>query len=158
MSNGGLPVRIYDTKGRWFVVDEEDYPAVSAYTWSITNKGYWRSRKLNITIHRFLIGVVPEGMVVDHINGNKSDNRRVNLRVVTPHQNAMNNGISKANTTGKTGVYYRKDRNKWKAGVCYKRKQIWYPKLFDSYEEAVIARNMLEDKYFGEFARRKTHG
>lgn len=158
MSNERCPVRIYDTKGRWFVVDEEDYPAVSAHSWSITDKGYWRSRNLNISLHRFLLDDVPKDMVVDHINGNKSDNRRSNLRVVTAHQNAMNNGLSKSNTSGTTGVFFRKDRNKWKAGICFHRKQIWWPKLFDTYEEAVNARLLLEEKYFGEFARRNAHG
>lgn len=146
-------VKVFDTKGRCFVVDEKDYPKVSEHTWSVTTKGYWRSRKLNVSVHRFLLGDVPDGMVVDHINGDKSDNRRANLRVVTAHQNAMNNGLSIANTSGKTGVYFRKDRNKWKAGICVDRKQIWWPKLFDTYEEAVSARVSLENKYFGEYAR-----
>ena len=158
MNDSACCVRVYDSKGRWFEVDADDYPAVSAYAWSITNKGYWRNRKMNISVHRFLIGSVPDGMVVDHINGNKSDNRRSNLRVVSAHQNSMNNGISRANSSGVTGVYYRKDRGKWKAGICFNRKQVWWPKLFDTFDEAVAARRALESKYFGEFARGAKHG
>lgn len=151
-------IKIRDTLGRVFIVDEADFPKVAAHTWHKTNKGYWRSKALKMSVHRFILGDIPDGMVVDHINGDKSDNRRSNLRIVTPHQNAFNNGISRANTSGMTGVYYRKDRGKWKAGICYNRNQIWYPKLFDSYEEAVAARLALEEKYFREYARKKENG
>jgi hypothetical protein len=79
---------------------------------------------------------------IDHINGNKLDNRICNLRVVSKIQNAHNVGIRKHNTSGYTGVYFRKDRNSWRAkiGIDGKRISLGYYKTAEeagrAYEEA----------------------
>jgi len=61
-------------------------------------------------------GSEPKGNI-DHINGNRSDNRVENLRDVPQSDNQKNRGISSNNTSGVSGVYYEKARKKWKATV-----------------------------------------
>ena len=46
--------------------------------------------KRGMRLHTFIIGKPPDGLVIDHINGNGLDNRRENLRFVTPKENARN--------------------------------------------------------------------
>ena len=59
------------------------------------------------------------GLEVDHINGDSSDNRRENLRIIKKHENQQNMKIARNNTTGFTGVYERKDINMWKSEFQY---------------------------------------
>lgn len=59
-------------------------------------------------------GTVPEGMVIDHINGNKLDNRLDNLRAVTPRVNSHNTKYHRINSSGLRGVSWRKDTDKWR--------------------------------------------
>lgn len=83
---------------------------------------------------------------IDHINGNRNDNRLVNLRSVTRIENSKNACISKRNTSGYIGVGFDKKRNKWTASinVNYKRKALGY---FDKKDEAITARKEAEVKY-----------
>lgn len=82
-------------KGREVIIDDEDEPIFQQYNWHISDSGYvvWRGikdgRKQTIRLHR-LIARPPEGLIVDHINRNKLDNRRSNLRCTTPAVNCMN--------------------------------------------------------------------
>ena len=62
------------------------------------------------TMHRLIMGF-PEGMEIDHINGNSLDNRRANLRAVTRRENARNTKRGKNNKTGVTGVFENKSGN-----------------------------------------------
>ena len=62
--------------------------------------------------------------VIDHIGGNKKDNTITNLRKVDHRTNSRNRKIGKDNTSGTTGVSYRKGRDKWRATIInneYKR-------------------------------------
>jgi len=101
-------------------------------------------------LHRFIMNS-PKGKVIDHINGDKLDNRKQNLRIYTIKQNIINSKISKNNTSGYTGVSFRKNRNVYRANIMVNRKQI-YLGSFERIEDAVLARKKAEEKYFGEFA------
>lgn len=61
------------------------------------------SRKMFL-LHRLLINC-PKGKIVDHINGNKLDNRLCNLRICDKSKNGMNRGMQKNNSSGYKGVY-----------------------------------------------------
>jgi hypothetical protein len=78
-------------------------------------------------------GVMPA--LIDHINGDRADNRVENLRVATPSQNICNSRLAKNNTSGAKGVIWAKDRNQWRARIvsCGVRKWLG---SFNSYEEA----------------------
>lgn len=88
---------------------------------------------------------------IDHINGNKADNRICNLRDCTPSENMMNYSIRSDNTSGTKGVHYHKRLGKyWAYGdIKNKRTTIGY---FLEYEDAVKARKKFEIENFGEFS------
>lgn len=112
-------------------------------------KGYAavRVNGREIAVHRHLISA-PDGSLVDHINRDKKDNRISNLRIADKSMNAFNCGVRRGNTSGVTGVWYRKDTNRWAAEIklngskkslgCFKEKA-----------EAVQARHAAEVKYYG---------
>jgi hypothetical protein len=62
-------------------------------------------------------GPIKDGMVIDHIDGNRANNRIENLRMVTRQRNNMNKCLRKDNTSGYTGVQYDKTVNKWNARI-----------------------------------------
>jgi len=90
----------------------------------------------------------PEGYMIDHINGNRLDNRKENLRFVTPSQNSSNveRKVGKSNVLG---VWEYK--NNWQAMIRVSGKRI-YLGYFNNKENAVKARKEAEEKYFGEFS------
>lgn len=92
-------------------------------------------------IWEFVNGPIPEGMVVDHINGDRSDNRLVNLRLATPSQNAQNRQKSKNNSSGIKGISYHQRDKKWHAYIGVNRKQLY----LGSYSSASEAENVYLD-------------
>jgi len=91
-------------------------------------------------IWKLLYGEDPEE--IDHINGNRSDNRITNLRSVCHYENMRNSKQYSGNTSGVTGVSWCKDRPKWRAGIGGK-----VLGDFDRFEDAVAARKQAEKEY-----------
>ena len=89
---------------------------------------------------------------IDHINGDRLDNRFVNLRKATRWQNAVNQGQRKNNTSGYKGVTWHSQAKKWAARIMVNRKSIRLG-LFDDPKEAYAAYCTAAIFYFGEFAR-----
>ncbi len=134
------------------VVDDEDYEWLSQWNWSAVstqrrNGGYAMRRDnrsgKTILMHRVLLDA-PEGIEVDHINGNGLDNRRVNLRLVTLQQNRRNRNTGRNNQTGYKGVTFDKKSGKWVMSLRV---------LFDSAEEAAQAYDQLATIVYGEHAK-----
>lgn len=144
--------KCYLGTGGYFLFDLEDYEKLKKYTWQRGSNGYIESTSHTnkVRLHRYLMGC-PEGMVVDHINHDKSDNRKCNLRICTVAQNNLNKSSYK-NKSGEKGVYW--DRNKWKVVITLNKKDIQVGR-FDSFEDAVKTRKEAEIKYFGEYANTK---
>lgn len=122
------------------LVDEEDRHLLDEYRWFI-NAGYVRAtgKRVNgkqptLRLHR-LITNAPKGMVVDHINGNKLDNRKSNLRVVMQVENTRNKHAVK-------GHYFHKASGKWAASFCNQ-----HLGLFDTAEEALSAYSNVKRAY-----------
>ena len=92
----------------------------------------------------------PKGMVRDHINGNGLDNRRVNLRIVTPLRNSWNQKTFANNRLGVAGV--RKRNNRFQARITLLGKQEFIGS-FDTLESAKEARRQREIEVRGEYAR-----
>ena len=107
--------------------------------------GYLRVRadKVLYMVHRvcYLLayGSLPDDMQVDHINHVRDDNRLVNLRFVTQGENLKNQSVSSKSTTGVTGVYFSKSRNKFIAQIKVNR-QVHYLGCYNTLEAAAAAR------------------
>ena len=97
----------------------------------------------------YVHGYMPNNLI-DHINGIKSDNRILNLREATPHQNVCNSRISKKNTSGNKGVYLNKLTNKWVAQSMINGSYV-YLGTFCNKEDAVMSYENFASKNHGEF-------
>ena len=132
-----------------FLIDKEDLEKVLSRKWRFWKGQYYTGNYQPIQIHTFLLSL-PEGMVVDHINGNRADNRRSNLRVVTQSKNLLNKAILSNNKSGIAGVSWDKSRKRWTAEIrmdgikCYLGR-------YEKIEDAVYARYYAEIKLFKEF-------
>ena len=83
---------------------------------------------------------------IDHINGDKVDNRIENLREATQTENSRNMKIPTTNTSGVIGVSWDKKARRWRAGITAAGKQV-YLGTFESFDDAVAARKAAEVKY-----------
>jgi len=93
--------------------------------------------------------------LLDHINGDRSDNRLVNLRQVTSMQNNWNRGAMSNNTTGTLGVAWCNTKKRFRASIfcAGKATHLGY---FRTIEQATDARLKAEKEFFGEFARKRS--
>lgn len=96
-------------------------------------------------IYAIIHGEMPEGEI-DHINGNRIDNRIENLREVSTVENMHNSKIYKTNKSGFTGVYWDTQRQKWQAYIMVDNRQINLGR-FENFEDAVEARKMAKMEY-----------
>lgn len=152
------------TKGKGknfsFLIDEEDVNKILGRRWylALYKNGYMQVRinggrsGKSFPLSIIILGK-KEGYVVDHVNRNTLDNRKSNLRYVTPQQNSWNRiFIRRKATTNNVGVYTRARHNgKFFAQICHNSKRI-HLGTFTSLEDAVVARKAAEQKYYGEFA------
>lgn len=144
-------------KGQYIVVSDCDFLEVSKYKWFLSAKGYpkrnvWIDGKsTEIALHRLLTGFRSD-VQVDHIDGNKLNNRRCNLRLCTSTQNSFNRELGRNNRSGFKGVYFRKDSKKWRAYISVNRlwKNLGH---FATKEDAAKAYNVGAIIYHGDFAR-----
>ena len=144
-------------QGQFALVDDEDFESINKHKWWLSSSGYAcrsvggrKNRKTEI-MHR-VIHSTHEGVFTDHVNQNKLDNRRINLRTTTKSLNAANSKIRKDNTSGFRGVSYDMDRNKWAAKTRYMNKTVHLGR-FDTIIEAAKAYNIRAKELFGEFAQ-----
>lgn len=98
----------------------------------------------------YMTGKFPENYV-DHINGEKDDNKWVNLRKANNSENQMNSCKRKDNTSGYKGVTFRKKNNMWESVIMSNGKYI-YLGYFNNPEEAHEAYKTASLKYHGEFS------
>ena len=142
----------YTSKGEEFYFDLEDYDKIKDYCWYISKTGYVISQDSEhkaIRMHRLVMNVTDSKVLIDHIYHNKTDNRKSQLRIVSASQNGMNTVRRKDNTSGVTGVSL--DNNRWLAQITCDGKLIRLGR-FNTFDEAVSARKLAEEKYFGEYA------
>jgi hypothetical protein len=150
------------SKGKFALVDDEDYDYLMQWNWYYHPKGYavsvTSSRKkdgtyFQKTIRMHTMVMRDEcGKEIDHKNLNGLDNQKHNLRFSSRSQNLMNRGIQKNNSSGFKGVSYHKKASKWFAQIMLNKKQKFLG-LFDCKIEAAKVYNQAAIKYHGEFAR-----
>lgn len=127
--------------GLYAIVDDDDYDRLSNHSWCLDIGGGYpmtRHKTKQYRMHRMIMPA-PRGFVTDHINRNKLDNRKTNLRVVTNSENMHNVGIRSTNTSGYRGVTYSNRDRVWIAQVKVNYKNIVIGRFKDK-ESAVIAR------------------
>ena len=134
------------------LVDNEFYEKCKNHCWNLHYEGYVETRidKKVILLHNFLLDKNDKNTEIDHINRNRLDNRKYNLRVVTSSQNKINAGMYSNNTSGVTGVSWDKSRNKWHVMITVNKKHINLGR-YDSLKEATQVRLDAEKKYHGEY-------
>src|SRR5690349_12576450 len=137
-------------KGQQTIVDEIDGDFIQ-YIWKFAGAGYVcrrlpgtkyyaESKYLHREIMERILGEpIPDNLEVDHVNLDKLDNRRENLRLVTHHENTLNKGVRKGNKSGYRGVSMSYRIGKWRARLKYKGKEICFGNSFDTPEEAYQA-------------------
>lgn len=144
------------------LVSDEDYEELSRYKWYLmangsvvryqylrkekTSRG-WRSRYKLHQVHRHIMQP-PKYMVVDHINHDRLDNRRDNLRVCTRLQNQQNMLKGKLNTSGYKGV--RRNGSGWVAEIK-DNKKYKYLGIFQDIREAARAYDKASKELHGEY-------
>lgn len=137
-------------KGEPFIFDFIKFNEIVKYSWLMDNEGYIFScvkdadgKLKKLRMHRFILDLGNDyTLLPDHINRNRNDNRRSNLRLVNSSENGFNRDISISNKSGITGVFYRErigKTPKWIAsinikGIC---KQIGQ---FNTKDEAIVRR------------------
>jgi hypothetical protein len=146
----------------WAIVDPQDYYWLSNFKWSVVgyDEHIYAARIIRKTeygriktvyLHREIMKA-PKGLLVDHRNNDGLDNRRTNLRLATHSQNCCNRP-KKANTSSRfTGVFFMKQRNRWRALIKHHRKSIF----LGYYKNDIAAAKAYDEaakKYHGEFAR-----
>ncbi|MGM0904246.1 MAG: HNH endonuclease [Bacillota bacterium] len=139
-------------EGLYALVDEEEYEELSKYRWNANQCGYAiRSTRKNgvpsgVLMHRQILGV-PAGLVTDHINGNRLDNRRINLRIATRAENNRNTPSQKGSTSKYKGVMWDAKKSKWLA-----RLRGGHLGYFESQKEAAKVYDYFANRKYGEYA------
>lgn len=135
------------------IVDDEDFEQLSQFQWDLNDGGYpraWTGQRQELMHHI----VLPKTLstVNDHINGNRLDNRRGNLRRITQQQNSVNAKLRKDNKSGFRGVHRDEYGRKWIAAIQVNGKKVCIG-TFISAEEAARAYDERALIEFGPYVR-----
>lgn len=147
-------VELYDINRQvvdFALIDKEDVAKVSKHKWWM-NDGYATTKLNNSSVYMHNI-ILKTKDIADHINRNRLDNRRDNLRNVSRSENMMNSKLSKRNRSGVKGVTYDKARGKWMAQIRANKKSYALGR-FEMFDDAVKIRLVAETKYFGVFSKK----
>lgn len=142
------------SNGQFALVDDQDYVRLSQYKWTVNEAGYAQRRftsdgkRNKVLMHREII-CANKGDIVDHSNGDKLDNRSVNLRISTIKQNSQNMKPRSGSSKYK-GVYL--ENGKWRADTKIDKKTQHLGTYADE-RTAAAAYNSFAINEFGEYSR-----
>lgn len=129
-------------QGQTTIVDDDDYEELNQFKWGITHNGYAYRRKVingvlrRIFIHR-VVNKTPDGLSTDHINRDKLDNRKSNLRSATNSLNMLNRGLASNNQTGFKRLYFMKKTKSWRVEIRRKNSESVYTKLYEKQSKSL---------------------
>jgi len=143
------------TRGKFAIVDAEDYPRLSQYTWFAegTSRNCYAARKAggkSIKMHREVMQA-PDHLVVDHIDHNGLHNRKQNLRLCTFAQNCRNTRRTAKSSSKYKGVCWNKRNRKWAAAIRFENKT-YYLGYFDNELDAAKTYDEAARRLHGAFA------
>lgn len=142
------------TKGKVALVDDADYAYLSRWRWRLNSKGYAirsetiSGKEMVYCMHRIILGAT-HGQYVDHIDHDRLNNVRSNLRLCTQSQNQANRRLQKNSTTGYKGVVRSGER--WHARIWVQGKCIHLGYHDNDYAAALVY-DQAARRYFGEYA------
>ena len=156
-----IPIGKNGQSGKFALVDDEDYDRLMKIKWYFNNGGYAINivkpgkknglLKFKHTLMHRLVLNTPEGFDTDHINGDKLDNRKENLRICEHNENMRNQKVRQTPKSSKyNGVTLNKESGKYRAYIVIDRKYC-HLGVFNSAIEAAKAYNAAAIKHFGEF-------
>ena len=122
-------------KGQTTIVDNDDYEELNQFKWRLGTDGYAsRGKRIDgkftlILLHR-VVNQTPAGLVTDHINRNKLDNRKCNLRSVTQSVNRYNTGLPANNKSGYKRLRWHKPSRRWAVEFLKKNSESVQIKIF----------------------------
>ena len=148
------------TKGKFAVVDDEDFERLSKFRWSAVNMGgrwyayrYMKNGEPNprrgVPMHREIIST--DKMDVDHIDGDGLNNSRANLRPASRAENLWNARKTRGKSRFK-GVHFHSQNKKWRATIMANGKKHELG-CHGTEEDAALAYNKAAAELFGNFAR-----
>lgn len=142
--------------GTEFWVDDADDAFVASGRWVIKtslNTSYVRSytKPIGVAYLHRLLAEAPQGLVVDHIDGDGLNNRRANLRVSSHRDNMRNQRRKRTNQSGAKGVYWSDWHGRWVARVTVDYKTV-HLGSFDTVDEAAAVVCAARERLHGEFA------
>lgn len=134
------------SSGDIVLLDDCDLVKIIPFLWHKDSRGYAYRHFLEegidrpIRMHRFLMSA-PKGSDIDHINGNRLDNRISNLRICSRRQNIWNSGLKKNNSSGFKGVDFVKSRGLFRARIRteFGRINLGYFKTAEEASQSYIA-------------------
>lgn len=146
-----IPLRGEKGKGLYALVDADDFNMVSNYKWSLRAgyvAAYIPGSGKHMSLHRMIMNP-PRDMVMDHINFDKLDNRKCNLRVCT----RSNNSIHRKPYGSKRfkGIHFDKTRKKWNVSLRCRNSFVWIGRFNDPMS-AARAYDEKAKQLHGEFA------
>lgn len=142
---------IVDAKGNCALVDYQDFERLSRYKWTMMPNGYFTAHinGKSVFLHRAVMNA-QTGYEVDHINHDKSDCRRLNLRVCTRFENARNRPRQSNNSSGYKGVSWHKKSGMWRARIKSQGKMIelgYYRSAQEAYQKYCEAAKEIHGEY-----------
>lgn len=140
--------KISSKEFKWFIIDESDYERIKRFKWFYTSDGYAKTtiNGYDVGLHRIVLQVLGK-IFVDHINNNKQDNRKCNLRIATVQQNSCN---IKIKNKDKFRCVYKRGNSIY-VDLKHKGKKYHYSH-FNSEEQAAFFYNCIIRILRGKFA------
>lgn len=155
--DGDIVIGITNNTNEEFYNDIEDMVKIQDYTWFVhIDQTRYKSLQAKVpgTDKHIKMTALLGYKYYDHKNRNTLDNRKNNLRPATNSENMKNRSLFSNNKSGVTGVWFLKDRQKWRAEIKMNKKSVYLGDFINKYD-AIEARLQAEADYYGEFAPQK---